>query len=424
MSRSPFDRAKAFVAALGPGLITGAADDDPSGISTYSVTGAATGLSTLWVALLSTPMMAVVQGMCARLPLVTGRSLASLMGTRLPRWLAVTLAVCVIGANTINIGADIAGMAASAALFVKLPLVTFVLFFGAATLVMQMAFPYRKMANAIKWLTLTLFAYVITAFLVHPNWGEVLKNLVVPTIRFDKMWFATVVGLLGTTITPYLFFWQSSLEVEEAKSQGEMTVRARKGTDQAAIAAAHGDVNVGMIFSNVVALFIIITTAATLGAHGMATITSAQQAAEALRPLAGQYAYILFAAGMIGTGLLAIPALSGSSAYVASGIFRFREGLNETPDRARKFYGVLAGGVVVGIALDFLGVNPISALFWSAVINGVAAVPLIAVIVWLACDRSIMGKWVSSPLARAWGWATVGLMAIAVVAMVATSFHS
>jgi NRAMP (natural resistance-associated macrophage protein)-like metal ion transporter len=423
MNPTPVERAKAFLAVLGPGLITGAADDDPSGISTYSITGAATGLSTLWVAMLSTPMMAVVQGMCARLPLVTGRSLASLMGTRLPRWLALSLAFMVIGANTVNIGADIAGMAASAALFFKLPLVVYSLLFGGATLVMQMAFPYRRLANVIKWLTLTLFAYVITAFIVHPNWGEVLKNLVVPTIRFNGTWFATVVGLLGTTITPYLFFWQSSLEVEEAKSQGEMTVRQRKGTDHAAIAAVHKDVNIGMIFSNAVAVCIIITTAATLGAHGIANITSAQQAAEALRPLAGHFAYVLFAAGMIGTGLLAIPALSGSSAYIASGVFRLREGLNETPVRAQKFYGVLAGGVVVGIALDFLGVNPIAALFWSAVINGVAAVPLIAVIVWLASDRSIMGKWASSPLARWWGWATVVLMGVAVIAMVVTSFH-
>ena len=416
------ERLKAFVRTLGPGLITGAADDDPSGISTYSVVGATTGLSTLWLALISTPMMAVVQGMCARLALVTGRELAALMRTHLPTWLAYVLAIAVIVANTINIGADVAGMAAATALFVHLPIWSLVVAFGAITIAMQVALSYARMAGVIKWFTLTLFAYVITAFIVHVHWLDVLKHLVVPEIRFDASWFAVVVGLLGTTITPYLFFWQSALEIEEAKERGETTVAKRRGTDERQLSDMHADVNTGMIFSNVVAVFIIITTATVLGGHAT-HIASAQQAAEALRPLAGNFAYALFALGMVGTGLLSIPALSGSSAYLAAGTFKFREGLAEKPRRARKFYGVVIGGVVIGMALDFLGINPIDALFWSAIVNGIAAVPLIAVIVWLASNPKVMGRWVSSPVARIWGWLCVALMGIAAVAFVATSFH-
>jgi NRAMP (natural resistance-associated macrophage protein)-like metal ion transporter len=420
--KTPFDHLKAFLAVLGPGLITGAADDDPSGISTYSVAGATTGLSTLWLALISTPMMAVVQGMCARLSLVTGQELAALLRKQLPTWMAYALAIAVIGANTINIGADVAGMAAAAALFVHLPIWALSVAFGLVTLAMQILLSYAKMSRVIKWLTLTLFAYIITAFIVHANWLDILKHLVVPEIRFDANWFAVAVGLLGTTITPYLFFWQSALEIEEAKEHGERTVKQRRGTNEKQLADAHADVNAGMIFSNVVAVFIIITTASTLGGHAT-HIASAQQAAEALRPLAGDFAYALFALGMVGTGLLAIPALSGSSAYLAAGTFQFREGLNEPPRRARKFYAVLAGGVVIGIALDFLGVNPIDALFWSAIVNGIAAVPLIAAIVWLASNRKVMGRWVSSPLARFWGWLCVALMAMAAIAFIVTSFH-
>ncbi|MDQ2992643.1 MAG: divalent metal cation transporter [Candidatus Eremiobacteraeota bacterium] len=420
--KSLLERTKAFFAILGPGLITGAADDDPSGISTYSVAGATTGLSTLWLALLSTPMMAVVQGMCARLTLVTGRELSALMRSYLPTWVAYTLAIAVIGANTINIGADVAGMAAAGALFVHVPVWTLVVGFGALTLAMQVYLSYAKMARVIKWLTLTLFAYVITAFIVHANWLDVFKHLVVPEVRFNASWFAVAVGLLGTTITPYLFFWQSALELEEAKERGETTVKQRRGTDEHQLADAHADVNAGMIFSNVVAVFIIVTTAVMLGGHG-GHIASAQDAAEALRPLAGNFAYALFALGMVGTGLLAIPALSGSSAYLAAGTFQFREGLDKRPRAARKFYAVLVGGVVVGVGLTFLGINPIDALFWSAIVNGIAAVPLIAAIVWLASNRKIMGKWVSSPLARVWGWFCVAIMGVAAVAFAVTSFH-
>ncbi len=406
-----------FLKSLGPGLITGAADDDPSGISTYSVAGASTGFSMLWVTLISTPMMAVVQGMCARIAMVTGEGLAAAMRKRLPLPVAYALASLVIVANTFNVGADLGGMADALHLVVPLPVDALVFFFGVGLLAAQTWLSYAVLARIFKWLTLTLFAYVVTAFVVHPPWLEVLKHFAVPHLQFDASWLSTLVGVLGTTITPYLFFWQASLMVEEDKESGNTTLAQRRGTTEEAVKTMHGDVNAGMIFSNLVAFFIITTTAATLGLHGKHDIATAQQAAEALRPLAGRFAELLFALGMVGTGILAVPVLAGSSAYVAAQTFQFREGLNEPPRRAGKFYGVLAAGVVVGIAMNLLHVDAIRALFWSAVLNGVAAVPIIAVVVYFASDSSLMGKWRSSLAARIWGWATVSLMGAATVGM-------
>ena len=406
-----------FFKMLGPGLITGAADDDPSGISTYSVAGASTGFSLLWLTLISTPMMAVVQGMCARISMVTGVGLAAVMRKRLPLALAYALAVLVVVANTFNVGADLGGMSAALAMLVPIPAEAAVFIFGIGLIAAQLWLSYATIARIFKWLTLTLFAYVVTAFVVRPNWGDVLTHFVVPHVRFDSGTLATMVAVLGTTITPYLFFWQASLMVEEEKQEGKNSVAQRRGTDESAVRTMHADVNAGMIFSNIVAFFIIVTTAATLGAHGKHDIATAQQAAEALRPLAGKSAALLFTLGMVGTGVLAVPVLAGSSAYVVAQTFRLREGLNEKPQRAPEFYGVIAAGILVGIAMNLFRVDPIKALFWSAVLNGVAAVPLIAVIVFIASDANIMGKWRSSPLARVWGWATVGLMGAATLAM-------
>lgn len=414
---SPAQRVRRFFQILGPGLITGAADDDPSGISTYSVAGAATGYSMLWLTLISTPMMAVIQGMCARIAMVTGEGLAALMRQRLPRTLSYGLAGLVIVANTFNVGADLGGMAAAAHLVAPIPVEAWVFFFGVGLIAAQAWLPYAKMARIFKWLTLSLFAYVVTAFVVHPNWGTVLRFFVIPHIQLNAAWLSTMVGVLGTTITPYLFFWQASLMVEEEKEAGNTTVASRRGTDEAPVKAMHTDVNAGMIFSNIVAFFIIVTTASTLNLHGKHDIATAEQAAEALRPLAGNFAALLFALGMVGTGILAVPVLAGSSAYVAAQTFRFREGLGETPQRAPKFYGILTAGILIGIAMNLLHVDAIKALFWSAVLNGVAAVPLLAVIVWFASSSSIMGRWRSSPLARAWGWGTVTLMGVATAGM-------
>jgi NRAMP (natural resistance-associated macrophage protein)-like metal ion transporter len=406
-----------FFRILGPGLITGAADDDPSGISTYSVAGAATGFSMLWLTLVSTPMMAVIQGMCARIAMVTGEGLAAVMRKRLPLLLAYGLASVVIVANTFNVGADLGGMAAAAHLVLPLPVDAWVFFFGVGLIAAQVWLPYALIARFFKWLTLSLFAYIIAAFVVHPPWPLVLRQFIVPQFHFDSGWLSTMVGVLGTTITPYLFFWQASLMVEEEKQSGNTTLASRRGTHEAAVKDMHADVNAGMIFSNIVAFFIIVTTATTLGLHGKHNIATAQQAAEALRPLAGRFAELLFTLGMVGTGVLAVPVMAGSSAYVAAQTFKFREGLNEPHHRAPKFYGVIAVGIIIGIAMNLLRVDAIKALFWCAVLNGVAAVPLLAAIVWLASNSSIMGAWKSSVLARAWGWATVALMGGAAIGM-------
>ncbi len=414
---SPAQSVRRFFQKLGPGLITGAADDDPSGISTYSVAGAATGYSMLWLTLISTPMMAVIQGMCARIAMVTGEGLAAVMRKRLPRVLSYSLAGLVIVANTFNVGADLGGMAAAAHLVAPVPVEAWVFFFGVGLIAAQAWLPYAAMARIFKWLTLSLFAYVVTAFVVHPHWGTVLRFFVVPHVELNAAWLSTIVGVLGTTITPYLFFWQASLMVEEEKEAGNTTIASRRGTDEEPVKAMHADVNTGMIFSNIVAFFIIVTTASTLNLHGKHDIATAQQAAEALRPLAGNFAALLFTLGMVGTGILAVPVLAGSSAYVAAQTFRFREGLGETPRRAPKFYGILTAGILIGIAMNLLHIDAIKALFWSAILNGVAAVPLLAVIVWFASSSSIMGRWKSSPLARAWGWGTVALMGVATAGM-------
>ena len=406
-----------FFALLGPGLITGAADDDPSGISTYSVAGATTGYSMLWLTLVSTPMMAVIQGMCARISMVSGEGIAALMRKRLPLWLAYGLATLVVVANTFNLGADIGGMAAAARLVVPIPVDALVFFFGIALIAAQSWLPYAAIVKFFKWLTLALFAYVVTAFIVRPPWGEILAQFAVPRIQFNARWLSTMVGVLGTTITPYLFYWQSSLMVEEEKEAGKTTLAARRGTDATSVQNMHADVNAGMIYSNLVAFFIIVTTAATLGAHGRTDIATAQQAAEALRPLAGQFAELIFALGMVGTGALAVPVLATSSAYVAAQTFRFREGLGEPVARAPRFYLIIVAGVLIGIGMNLLRIDAIKALFWSAILNGIAAVPLIAVIVWLASSRQVMGQWISSPLARAWGWGTFALMGGATVGM-------
>src|SRR5579872_1226554 len=404
---------------LGPGLITGAADDDPSGISTYSVAGASTGLSMLWLALLTTPMMAVVQGMCARIGMVTGKGLAANIRSSIPVWAAYGIALLVVAANTFNVGADFAGMAASAHLVAPLlPEVAWDVVFGALLIVGLIFLSYRRIAVFLKYLCLTLFAYIVTAFIVHPQWGKVLTNLFVPHVQLTKDWITTAMGVLGTTITPYLFFWQSALEVEEEKAQGRTTVAARRGATDEEIRGAHFDVNVGMLFSNLVMFFIITTTALTLFAHGKTNIQTAQDAARALEPLAGHLAYLLFMLGMVGTGLLAIPALAGSSAYIAAEMLAFpRQGLDERPNRAPRFYAVLTAGLLLGIALPFTHLDPIRALYWSAVLNGIVSVPLIFLVIRIANNAKVMGKWRNSPAANAWSWLTFVLMGLAALAL-------
>jgi NRAMP (natural resistance-associated macrophage protein)-like metal ion transporter len=373
----------------------------------------------LWLALFTTPMMAVVQGMCARIGMVTGQGLAANIRSSVPPWAGYTMAAIVIVANTFNVGADFAGMSASAHLVAPaIPALAWDVLFGVLLIVGLIYLSYRRIAEFLKYLTLTLFAYIVTAFIVHPRWSDVLAHLFVPHVQVNREWITTAMGVLGTTITPYLFFWQSALEVEEEKSQGRTTIKERRGATDEEIRDAHFDVNVGMLFSNLVMFFIIVTTALTLFAHGKTNIQTAQDAALALQPLAGELASLLFMLGMVGTGLLAIPALAGSSAYIAAEMLSFRrQGLDEPPNRAPRFYAVLVAGLLIGIALPFTHLDPIRALYWSAVLNGVVSVPLIFLVIRIANNAKAMGKWRNSILANAWAWVTFALMAIAAFAL-------
>jgi Mn2+/Fe2+ NRAMP family transporter len=353
--------------------------------------------------------------MCARIGMVSGKGLAAVLRTHMPAPLLYAVAVMVIVANTFNIGADIAGMAASMQMVVGLPVLLWVFVFGAALIGVQVFLSYRVFVRVVKWLCIALFAYIVAAFVVHPDWKLVLLSAVVPHISLTTTWVTTLVAVLGTTISPYLFFWQSALMVEEEKALGRRTQAQRRGATQEEIHDAHADVNIGMLFSNLVMFFIIVTTATTLGAHAKHDIATAQQAAEALRPLAGDFAYVLFTLGMVGTGLLAVPSLAGSSAYLIADIFRFRQGLDEKPDRAPKFYAAIIAGVVAGVVMNLVHVDPIKALYWSAVANGVAAVPLVVLVTIVANNRKLMGRWRNSWIANIWSGLAIVTMAGAAV---------
>jgi NRAMP (natural resistance-associated macrophage protein)-like metal ion transporter len=407
-----------FLADLGPGLITGAADDDPSGISTYSVAGAAYGYATLWTALLSFPLMAAVQLMCARLGMVTGCGLASVIRTHYPRWILWFACALVIIANVFNIGADLGGMADAMQMVTGIRAYFWTPFFAALITGLLFWTSYRTMARVFKWLTLVLFAYVITAFLARPDWTAVARATFIPHIECTKDYIAILVGILGTTISPYLFFWQAAQEVEEDREHGKMTVAQRRGSTNKELLIAKKDVITGMLFSNLVMYFLILTTAATLNLHGVKNIETAKQAAEALRPLAGKGAYWLFTLGIIGTGMLAVPVLGGSSAYaIAEGAEWRSASLNVKPQLARRFYAVLAIAILVGLALDFAGLNAVKMLFWSAVLNGLLAPPLVIMVVLLTSDRRVMGARVNSRGMQALGWICALIMSTAAIAL-------
>ena len=400
----------AFFKELGPGLITGAADDDPSGISTYSVTGAAFGFYSLWTALFSYPLMVAVQLMCARLGMVTGRGLAGNIRLRYPRWVMWASCVLLLVANIFNIGADLAGMSDSMELVTGVPSLLWTPFIAIGLVALVVFTSYRTVASIFKWLTLVLFAYVITAFLARPDWGEVFRATLVPHVQFTREYCAVLVGIFGTTISPYLFFWQASQEVEEERAMGRRTIAQRRGATSQEIARSRRDVATGMFFSNIVMYFIILTTAATLHAHGIRNIETAKQAAEALRPLAGNGAYLLFAMGIVGTGMLAIPVLAGSSAYAVAESMHWGASLDRPLRLAPKFYGVLAVAVALGMALDYAGINSVRMLFWSAVLNGLLAPPLIVIVVLLTGDKTVMRDRLSSRSTRSLGWVCAGVM--------------
>jgi NRAMP (natural resistance-associated macrophage protein)-like metal ion transporter len=390
-----------FFSALGPGVITGAADDDPSGIATYSVAGAQLGTAMLWTALLTWPLMAAVQMMCARIGMVTGEGLAGALRKRFPRPLLIAAAVALLGANIINIAADLAGMADAAEMLTGINSHLMVAVFGISITVATVHFRYVQIASVLKWLALVLAAYVITAFLVHPHWNQVLRDAVVPSLPAGRSGWAMLVAILGTTISPYLFFWQASQEVEEEKAKGRRMLVRREGATKDELVDRKMDVGVGTFFSNAAMFFIILTTALTLHAHGLTKIETSRQAAEALRPLAGPLAATLFTVGILGVGFLAIPTLAGSAAYAFAETFDWSQGLDEKVQSARRFYTVLVLATVAGIVLDFAHVNAIQALFWSAVVNGVLAPFLMVGILIVASDRKLMNGQPSSPLGRA-----------------------
>jgi NRAMP (natural resistance-associated macrophage protein)-like metal ion transporter len=408
-----------FFAELGPGLITGAADDDPSGISTYSVTGAAFGYAQLWTVFFAFPLMAAVQIMCARLGLVSGQGLAGVLRRRYPKWVLLGACALLAVANTVNIGADLGGMAEAMQMITGLPSLMWLPLFAGLIVVLLIWSSYRQMARVLKWLTLVLFAYVAAAFMAHPRWSEVLRFSFIPHIEWTASYIATFVAILGTTISPYLFFWQAAQEVEEERAKGRRTVHSRRGATDEELRAARTDVLTGLILAGLVMYFIILTTGATLHETGQRNIETARQAAEALKPLAGNAAYLLFTVGLVGTGMLGIPALAGSAAYAVTEAMHWRGSLSDRPPVAKKFYGVLAAAVALGLALNYLEVNAVKMLFYAAVVNGVLAPPLIVLVTMLTSDKKVMGERVNSPLLKWLGWLTAGVMAAATIAMIA-----
>ena len=409
----PARRVKNYWYLLGPGLTTGASDDDPSGIATYSQAGAQYGFGLLWLAAFTFPLMAVIQEMCARIGLVTGRGLAGNIRVHFGKKVLYISTLFLFAANTFNIGADIGAMA-NATQLIK-PHFNFTLLvigFTLLILLLQVFTPYVRYARYLKWLALVLFAYILSAILAHPDWHTVLKNSVMPHITFSKDQVLLICAVLGTTITPYLFFWQTSQEVEEEIAVGETTIKSRTGSQPADIKKMRIDVWSGMFLSNVVMFFIVAACASVLFTHGITNINTAAQAAEALRPFAGNATYWLFAIGILGMGLLAIPVLAGASAYAISESIGKRQGLNSKLKQGYAFYGVIIISMLVGLSLNFIGLNPIKALIYSAVLNGVVAPIILVLILLIARNKHVMGEWKNGKVAAGFGWLLTALMAV------------
>jgi len=410
-------RARHFFRALGPGVTSGAADDDPSGIATYSVVGAQFGTSFLWAAWFTWPLMGCVQMMCARVGMVTGTGLAGAFREKFPRWVVASIAVALLVANTINIASDLAGMADAAEMLGVGSSKVYVWVFGLGICVATIWLRYHMIASVLKWLALALIAYVVTAFLVTPDWIPVLKTAVSPSLPQGGAAWAALVAILGTTISPYLFFWQAGQEVEEEKAMGRLMLISRRGATDGELHDRRIDIGVGTFFSNVVMFFIILTTAMTLHAHGILAISTTRQAAEALRPLAGDGAYFLYTIGLVGTGLLAIPTLAGSAAYAFAETFDWDYGLDEKFRNAVSFYSVFILATIAGAAMNGFRVDPIKALFWSAVLNGLLAPFLLIALFLVATDKRIMDGQTSSLTTRVVVGATTVVMFCAAIGM-------
>lgn len=410
-----FKRLPSFLRHVGPGVVTGAADDDPSGIATYTQAGAQFGTGLLWTVFLSLPFMIAIQLVSARIGRVTGKGVAANLREHTPKAFLMSMVLLLVVANTINIAADIAAMGEALQLVAGGGQHFHAVAFGVVTVLLQVFVPYRKLAPILKWLTLFLFAYVIAVFLVQVPWTQVLHDLVIPKLQWTSGYWMMIVALLGTTISPYLFFWQASQEVEELRQKG-----GARGTDAEVredLKRVKRDTYMGMFFSNAIAFFIMVLGAVVLYTAGIRDVTSAAQAAQALRPLAGDFAFALFAGGIIATGLLAVPVLASSAAYAVAEAFGWPEGLERHWFEAKRFYAIIAIATIVGTGLDFTPIDPMKALYWSAVINGVVAVPIMAGMMLLASRREVMGSFTSGRKTTLFGWGGVGVMGVAVLMM-------
>lgn len=408
---------RAFWEALGPGVIVGAADDDPSGIATYSVAGAQLGPAMLWLALLTWPLMAAVQTMCARIGMVTGQGLAAALHAKFPRRLLILAAAALFAANTLNLGADLSAMADAAELLTGVNSHLWVVLFGALIGVATIRLRYGQIARVLKWLALALLVYVVAAFHLRPRWAEVAQATFVPSLPSGHNGWQTLVAILGTTISPYLFFWQASQEVEEEKAKGRRRLDDRRGATPHELRARKLDVGVGTFFSNAVMFFIILTTWLALNRHGITDVETSKDVAAALEPLAGRFSALLYTIGILGTGALAIPTLAGSAAYALAETFDWHQGIDEHYLEARAFYAVVVLSFLVGVVMDFSSINAVKALYWSAVLNGLLAPFLLLGILLVASDRVIMHDQPSSGLGRATVAVTTVAMFAAAVAM-------
>jgi NRAMP (natural resistance-associated macrophage protein)-like metal ion transporter len=411
-NKKPVKEAKEYWKTLGPGLTTGAADDDPSGIATYSQMGASRGFSLIWLSLFSFPLMGVIQEMCARIGLTTGTGLATNIKRHFSKKILYFLTVLLLFANVFNIGADLGAMAKGVQLiFPKIGFTFLVLGFAVLSLGLQIFIPYKKYSKYLKYLSLVLFAYIFSAFSVSINWGDVFKNLIIPTLSFSKNEIILICAALGTTISPYLFFWQTSQEVEEEILKGERTEKKRQAFNtNEDIHKMRIDVWSGMFLSNLIMFFIIATSAAVLFGNDITNIATAADAALALKPFAGDFAFSLFAIGIIGVGLLAIPILAGSASYAISETFNWKTGLNRKLKQATSFYGVIIVAMVLGIILNFVGLDPIKTLIYSAVFNGIISPVILFFIVKISANEKIMGNFKNKRLTNVIGWFTVGLL--------------
>jgi len=417
IEREP-NRFSRWLKVLGPGLVTGASDDDPSGIATYAIAGASLGFSTLWMAVVTFPLMAATQFMSAKIGMVAGTGLAGVVRRHYSKWILYPVVFALVVANTINAGADIGAIAAAINLFAPVPVAASIIPVSLILILLQVFGSYRLIANIFRWLTLALLSYIATAFFANPNLHDVARGTFIPSFALDVAFISTFVAILGTTISPYLWFWQSSQEVDEERVHGRDLLWERQGASDSELKYKAWDVNVGMFLSNLVMYFIILTTAATLHKAGQTDINSATQAAEALRPLAGDAAKYLLALGLVGAGLLAVPVLTGAAGYATTEAFGWHSSLDAKPSHAKQLYAIIAAATLVGMAMNFAGINPIDALFYSAVINGLISPPLLLLIMLMSNDRRILGDRINGSAINVLGWATTLLMTTAALLLV------